>query len=173
MMDYPLHKLPEPRTLEPNHPDPTTIQCYSCKEMGHKSYECPNPKSPPANATMTTQNESAVNHVHICNGVSSDSDGDDDIIDLAFSFYTKDQDGKEQTPEIWVLLDNQSTVDVLFNESLLENIRYSVSSLDVHCNAGVATVNKVGDFPSYGTVWFHSDGIATILSLLHDKEKEE
>jgi len=34
----------------------------------------------------------------------------------------------------------------------LENICNSVSSLDVHFNAGVATANKVGKFPGYGTV---------------------
>jgi len=33
--------------------DPTTIQCYSCKEMGHKSFECRNPKAPTANAAAT------------------------------------------------------------------------------------------------------------------------
>jgi hypothetical protein len=27
--------------------------------------------------------------------------------------------------------------------------------LDIHCNAGVATTNLVGDFPGYGTVWYH------------------
>ena len=115
--------------------------------------------------------ESAANHVHIGNGASSDSDGDDDNTDLEFPFYTKDQDGKEQTSDTWVLLDNQSTVDVFFNESLLENICDSVSSLDLHCNAGMATVNKVGDFPGYGTVWFHPGGIANILSLARVKEK--
>jgi len=138
--------------------------------MGHKSYECPIPKSPPANTTGATQNESAVNHVHIGNGASSDSDGDDDNSDLEFSLYTKDQDVKEQTPDTWVLLDNQSTVDVFFNESLLENIHDSVSSLYIHCNAGVATVNKVGDFPGYEIVWFHLDGFANILSLAHVNE---
>ena len=80
--------------------------------MGNKSCECPNTKSPPENATVTTQNDSAVNHVHIGNGESSKIYGDDDNSDLEFSFYTKEQDGKEQTPDTWVLLDNHSTVDV-------------------------------------------------------------
>ena len=31
-------------------------------------------------------------------------------------------------------------------------------------------MNKVGDFPGYGTVWFHPDGIANILSLARFKE---
>jgi len=58
--------------------------------------------------------------------ICSDSDGDDEKSNLEFSFYTKDQDGKEQTHDTWVLLDNQSTVDVFFKGSLLENIRDSV-----------------------------------------------
>ena len=62
-------------------------------------------------------------------------------------------------------------MDVFFNGFLLQNIHDSVSSHDIHCNAGVATVNKVWDFPGYGTVWFHPDGIANILSLAHDEEK--
>jgi len=62
-------------------------------------------------------------------------------------------------------------VDVFFNGSLLDNICDSVSSLDIHCNAGLATANKVGDFPGYGTVWFHPDVIANILSLACVKEE--
>ena len=85
--------------------------------MGHKSYECPNPNTTPENAAVTAQNASAVNNVHIGNRASSDSDGDDDDdnSNLEFSFYTKDQDGKERTPDTWVLLDNQSTVDFFSN----------------------------------------------------------
>jgi len=65
-----------------------------------------------------------MNHVHIGNDTCSD--GDDDNSNLEFSFYTKDQDGKVQTHDTWMLLDNQSTVDVFFKGSLLENIRDSV-----------------------------------------------
>ena len=53
----------------------------------------------------------------------------------------------------------------------MDDICDSVSSLDIHCNAGLATADKVGDFPGYGTVWFHPDGIANILSLARVKEK--
>jgi len=42
--------------------DPTTMQCFSCKEMVHTFYECPNPKAP--TATATVPNKTAMNHVH-------------------------------------------------------------------------------------------------------------
>jgi len=32
-------------------------------------------------------------------------------------------------------------------------------------------VNKVGDLPGYGTVWFYEDSIANILSLNNVKKK--
>ena len=65
----------------------------------------------------------------------------------------------------WVLLDSQSTMDLLFNASLLRNIRTVGESLNIYCNAGVTTTNMVGDLDIYGTVWYHHQGIANILSL--------
>ena len=41
----------------------------------------------------------------------------------------------------------------------------------IHCTAGVAKTNFIGDLPGYGTVWYHPDGIANILSLSKVKEK--
>ena len=41
----------------------------------------------------------------------------------------------------------------------------------IHCTAGVTRTNLVGELPGYGTVWFHPDGIANILSLSRVKTK--
>jgi hypothetical protein len=71
----------------------------------------------------------------------------------------------------WVLLDNQSTVDVFCNANLLSNIRTTKGSLVIHCNAGKANTNMVGEFDCYGTVWYHPDGIANLLSLAKVKNK--
>ena len=65
----------------------------------------------------------------------------------------------------WILLDNHSTVDVFHNVSLLSNICESDSRMDIHCNAGVTSTNLIGDLGGYGTVWYHPQGIANILSL--------
>jgi hypothetical protein len=69
-------------------------------------------------------------------------------------------------PTTWILLDNQSTVDVFCNENLLEDIREAPIPCRISCNAGVVEVNMIGDLPGYpAPVWFHPNGIANILSL--------
>ena len=70
----------------------------------------------------------------------------------------------------WILLNNQSTVDVFYNLALLHNIRKANRHMDIHCNAGVTSTNLIGDLPGYGEVWFHANGIANILSLARVKE---
>ena len=68
-------------------------------------------------------------------------------------------------PKDWVLLDNESTVDMFCNGGLLENIRESEVAMHVHCNAGKRIVKEVGDLKGYGTVWYDRFAIANILSL--------
>ena len=71
----------------------------------------------------------------------------------------------------WILLDSQSTVDVFSNPKLLSNICDAKRSLTLYCNAGKAIITKKGDLEGYGTVWYHPDGIANILSL-HNVQKK-
>ena len=74
-------------------------------------------------------------------------------------------------PMEWVLLDNQPTIDVFVNRRLLRNIRRIGQYMYIHCTPGVTRTNLVGELPRYGTVWFHPDGIANILSLSRVKTK--
>jgi hypothetical protein len=69
-------------------------------------------------------------------------------------------------PTYWILLDNQSTVDVFSNKAMLHNIRKAPNTCRISCNAGVVTTEMIGDLPGYPVpVWYHPDGIANILSL--------
>ena len=67
----------------------------------------------------------------------------------------------------WLLLDSQSTVDLIANPRMLLNIRRvrSKDAIHIHCNSGVKVMDRVGDLPGYGTVWYEPTGITNILSM--------
>ena len=78
--------------------------------------------------------------------------------------HTLNQSGGHIKPT-WVLLYNQSTVDVFLNIRLLKNIRKSDRSLAIFSTGGRTTTDLQGELPGYGTVWFHPGDIVKILSL--------
>ena len=57
-------------------------------------------------------------------------------------------------PLTWLLLDSQSTVDLIANPRMLINIRRvrSKYSIRVHCNSRVKVLDRIGKLPSYGNV---------------------
>ena len=65
----------------------------------------------------------------------------------------------------WILLYNQSTVNVFYNERMLHNIRKASCWMDIHCNSGKARTDFIGYLPGFGPVWYHKNSIANILSL--------
>ena len=74
------------------------------------------------------------------------------------------QSGSHINPT-WVLLDNQSTVDVFSNRRLLKNIRKFDRSLAIFSTGGRTTTYLQGYLHGYGTVWFHPGVIANILYI--------
>ena len=164
------------------------IQCFRRGAMGHYASECPETLKDAqrmlAETTKTgtnmlhhaTLNDPTTEQMNEMNFASLNLDEmDKEDNDTSFVF-TQDmrnveaQHGGHLPPE-WILLDNQSTVDVFTNRQLLKNIRQAKTNMFIHCTAGVAKTILIGDLPGYGTVWYHPNGIANILSLSKVKEK--
>ena len=68
----------------------------------------------------------------------------------------------------WILLDNQSTCHVFNNKNLLQRIRPCAPGKEISIRSngdGSLAVNKIGDLPGVGEVYYHPHSIANVLSL--------
>ena len=71
----------------------------------------------------------------------------------------------------WILLDSQSTIDVICNSELLTQFHKTNISLRIRCNTGMKTTNMRRYSSGYGWVWFYPGKIANILSMSRVRER--
>ena len=156
------------------------VTCFRCGQHGHYASECDATSEEVqqycATQSQATKHDSGEQFLH--SGVIQDDPDSDITTSWIFNqiHIVHDQTHIEtrhggRLPMEWVLLDNQSTIDVFVNHQLLKNIRRISQYMYIHCTVGVTRTNLVGELPGYGTVWFHPDGIANILSLSRVKTK--
>ena len=148
----------------------SNVICHRCDKKGHYANECPERNA----ATMTDGSTKPQTGAMLLNAAIANGEFNVPTVHFQFVNATNGiacQIGNNgKLPINWILLDNQSTVDVFCNGDLLTNIREDSKSMDIHCNAGVVSTNLIGDLAGYGTVWYHPTGIANILSLSRVKE---
>ena len=70
-----------------------------------------------------------------------------------------------------ILLDSGSTVDLIQDHRLLENITPNEKTCKISTNGGEVYVRKVGVLLGYGKVWFHQGPVAYLLFLSSVKKK--
>ena len=66
---------------------------------------------------------------------------------------------------LWVLLDNQSTVHVFWNNMFLANTCKTTKRLELLTKTESTVLNEIGELPGVGTQWVPCKGIANILSF--------
>eukprot|EP00957_Ditylum_brightwellii_P073721 5602137-Ditylum_brightwellii.AAC.1 len=88
----------------------------------------------------------------------------DDASDKESIFLSK-KNYSQNLDKDWLLLDNQSTVNLMCNPRYVKNIRTVPEKLAVRTVSGTAKTNQKCNVPSYGEAWFMKGGIANILSL--------
>ena len=76
-------------------------------------------------------------------------DDDSNYSDFSFHINNKYRGRLYQT---WILIDNQSIINILCNGELLNNIRNVDEYVTVNCNAGVKTTNQIGYMKGVGSV---------------------
>ena len=74
-------------------------------------------------------------------------------------------------PMTWILLDNQATVDVFGNATLLHNIHDTTTPLHIRGITGVQVITQQGNLPGHGLVWYHPHVAVNILSMAKLKQQ--
>lgn len=145
------------------------VTCHRCGKTSHYATDCPT-KRETGRIDIGGQARQSAEQM-LMTGVECGEFDNDDC--KAFQFlqaglgdvFANREPGRRIPHTTWILLDNQSTVDVFHNADLLTNIRQAAGTMDIYCNAGVTTTHLIGDLPGYGTVWYQPNAIANILSL--------
>ena len=71
----------------------------------------------------------------------------------------------------WILLDNQSSVDLFCNPNLVKDIHESKETLFLHTNDGVIKTNMKATVPGYGVVWFDAQAMTNVFCFANMVEK--
>ena len=117
------------------------IKCFKCRKMGHYKSDCPEIKTLGGETSQIIQ---AIMLMTQARGIA----------------------GKDEINPMWILCDNESTMDEVKNKGMETNIRNTDKPIEITGIGGEPIkINQVGDLMGYGTVYYHPDVAGNILSF--------
>lgn len=163
---------PKPSTTtDKNNDNSGDVTCYFCEKKGHIRKDCPklkeaakilrNNQKKEGTAAVTTHKYSwAFTTYKPFQQLMEDSSSDEEQCNHNLPQY-EGQDSV-QLEENDVLLDNEASISVFRDASLLHNIRDATVPAEITGVGGALMVNKVGDFGTFGEVYYDPRSIANI-----------
>jgi hypothetical protein len=139
------------------------VICFNCSEPGHYACDC-------------TQDDHHSSAQAEDGGQSNRGSGPTSCRRQGAHFVMLDslimsQGGGLAIPPTWLLLDNQSTIDVFANGDMLEDIHEVDNEMAIASNGGTNVTSEMGTLPGYILVCYDPVGIANIVSLSRVWEK--
>ena len=150
--------------------------CYCCRKEGHLSPDCPKKDDIPRNKWAICKAEQYMQAEQGKLDEDSSSKQEDnkkaEWSSLQINLMNKKRKVTEHMKD-WIILDNGSTMRLFANPDLVEKIRESKNTLELHTNTGCKRNKMEVDMPGYGTVWFDPDVIVNIFRFadLVDKHR--
>ena len=163
-----------------------TPECFLCGEehyvsnfplkgllKGLKKSANPNPDKNATNLMIQGSDD-------ICQEVKSDEEEEHKGFGFSFATFAHQADqtcvqvalsqhhkGGKLISDSWLLLDSQSTVNIIKNKNLLTNIRKCKPNEVVRCwcNSGYQDTHEMGTLEGIGEVYYNPSSLANILSL--------
>lgn len=129
------------------------ITCFKCLQKVYYADKCPQKDIPTGDGKVLLHGMSTVKRSY------------------QFTMHHNLHNQSSAIPKTWIFLDNCSTLDIISNGDLLNDIRRSHVGIDVHLIGGTTKVSLTGNLSGYGRVWYHPSGISNILSLANVREK--
>jgi hypothetical protein len=130
-------------TAERPKKDRSKLMCFNCLQYGHYKSECKNPDPRKQGGTQSMTATTLMTRAKVMM-----------------------MHNEEEINPMWILCDNESSIDVIKNANMITNIRPPRKTIELTGIGGKPMqIQHEGELLGYGTVYYHPKVAANILSF--------